>query len=58
MPPPVQSIKDEAVSVMGVTWCGFINPRHMHRRVTVLCVSVCYHASCYIPRLYVQSEAS
>ena len=24
MPPPVQSIKDEAVPVMGVTWCGFI----------------------------------
>ena len=25
----------------------FINPRRMHRRVTVVILSVCYHASCY-----------
>ena len=32
-----------------------INPRRMRRRVTVVvlcvCLSVCYHASCYMPRL-------
>ena len=38
----------------------FINLRHMHRRVMVVvwsvCVSVCYHASCYIPCLYVKIQ--
>ena len=44
-----------------------VDPRHMRYRVTVLglcvcvcvCLSVClfYHASSYIPGLYVQSEA-
>ena len=48
--------------------CAIINPRHMCCRVTAVilslcvcvcvCVSVCYHTSYYIPRLYVQSEAS
>ena len=36
-----------------------INPRCMHHRVTVImCVSVCYHESCYIPRSYVEGMVS
>ena len=37
-----------------------VNPRHMRRRVTVvcLCVCVCHHASSYIPRFYVSKEDS
>ena len=36
----------------------FVNPQRMRRKVTVVilsvCLSVCYHASCYIPHLRVQ----
>ena len=35
----------------------FINPRRMRKGYgsRSVCVSVCYHASCYIPRLRVQT---
>ena len=46
-----------------VVSCAIINPRRMcegygSRFCVCVCVCVCYRASCYIPRLYVQSEAS
>ena len=36
---------------------AFINPRRMREGYgsRSVCVSVCYHASCYIPRLRVQT---
>ena len=49
-----------------VSLITLINPRYMHHRVTVVvlyvCVCVCmcvrYHATSYIPCLYVSSEVS
>ena len=39
---------------------ALINPRRMRKgygsRSVCVCVSVCYRASCYIPRLYVENK--
>ena len=41
---------------------NLVNPRRMREgygsRSVCVCLSVCYRTSCYIPHLYVQSEAS
>ena len=35
-----------------------INPQCMHRRVTVVVLSVCYHEICCIPCLYIENKVS